>query len=231
MAAEADSHSMFYFTTFVMLFGCPLGYFFTKLYHARMMVLERQRRGLVSYLTPFQLPRAHSVQPIAPGHSFLFGHLLCLKKAIDALPEKGHYQYAFGDIAQHYFSNEGVFYLDLWPVSGLFLVVVSPQVAVQCTQTNSKLAIDKPALLPRFFKPITDGPSLFDMPEREWKPWRATFNKGFSPDHILSLVPDMAKETSVYCRTLRNCSQRGDLVHLDTITLRFTMDLIGRTIL
>ncbi len=150
---------------------------------------------------------------------------------MDALPEKAHYQYAFGDIARHHFINEGVYYLDLWPVSGLFLTVVSPNVAVQGMQTNSSLAVEKPSLLPRFFKPLTDGPSLFDMPEKEWKPWRATFNKGFSPDHILSLVPGMAKETSVYCSTLRKFAQKGDLVQLDPTTLRFTMDLIGRTIL
>ena len=231
MAAEADSSTLFYVTAALIFFAGPLGYFFTRLYHARMLFLERQKRSLVSYLMPLQLHRAHSLQPVAPGHSFLFGHLLYLKNTIDALPEKGHYQYAFGDIARHHFSNEGVFYLDLWPVSGLFLTVVSPQVAVQCTQTNSSLAIEKPALLPRFFKPITDGPSLFDMPEREWKPWRAAFNKGFSHDHILSLVPGMAKETRVYCSTLRKCAQKGDLVHLDPITLRFTMDLIGQTIL
>ncbi|KAK3173548.1 hypothetical protein OEA41_006878 [Lepraria neglecta] len=206
MAAEADSSTLFYVTAAVIFFAGPLGYFFTRLYHVRMLFLERQKRSL----------------PVAPGY---------LKNTIDALPEKGHYQYAFGDIARHHFSNEGVFYLDLWPVSGLFLTVVSPQVAVQCTQTNSSLAIEKPALLPRFFKPITDGPSLFDMPEREWKPWRAAFNKGFSHDHILSLIPGMAKETRVYCSTLRKCAQKGDLVHLDPITLRFTMDLIGQTIL
>ena len=168
---------------------------------------------------------------MAPGHSFLFGHLLYLKSVIDTLPRKCHYQYAFREIARHHFINQGVYYIDLWPVSGLYLIVVSPDVAVQATQVNSSLATDRPPLLRRFFKPIAGGPSLFDMQEKEWKPWRTTFNKGFSPDHILSLVPGMAKETSVYCSTLRRFARQGDLVFLDPTTLRFTMDLTGRTIL
>ena len=150
---------------------------------------------------------------------------------MDTLPEKCHYQYAFREIARHHFINEGVYYVDLWPISSLFLIVVSPDVAVQATQVNSSLAIERPYLLRRFFKPITGGPSLFDMPENEWKPWRMTFNKGFSPDHILSLVPGMAKETSVYCNTLRKFARQRDLVLLNPTTLRFTLDLIGRTIL
>lgn len=113
-----------------------------------------------------QLHQAHSLQPVAPGHSFLFGHLVYLKNTIDALAEKGHYQYALGDIARHHFSKEGDFYLDLWPFKRLFLTAVSAQVAVQYTLTNSNLAIGKPDLLPRSFKPITDGPSLFDRAER-----------------------------------------------------------------
>ena len=209
----------------------PISYFLIRLYHARMLLVERQRRGLVSYQIPLQLHRAHRLQPVAPGHRFLFGHLLYLKSVIDTLPEKCHYQYAFREIARHHFINEGVYYIDLWPVSGLFLIVVSPDVAVQATQVNSRLAIEKPSLLRRFFKPITGGPSLFDMPEREWKPWRTTFNKGFSPDHVLSLVPGMAKETSVYCSTLRKLARQGDLVLLDPTTLRFTMDLIGQNVL
>jgi cytochrome P450 len=168
---------------------------------------------------------------MAPGHNFFFGHLLYLKKLNERLPSGAHYQYMFGEIARENFQNEGAFYLDLWPISGLFITVVSPKVGIQATQTNQNLCSERPALVRRFFKPIAGGSNLFDLPEKDWKSWRAVFNKGFSNDHILSLVPGIIRETGVYCETLRNLARKGDMFYLDTTTLRFTMDIIGRTLL
>lgn len=149
---------------------------------------------------------------------------------IDKLPRNAHYQSAFGDIARQHFANEGVFYIDLWPVSGLFLIVVSPNVATQI-HANPGMSMERPSLLPRFFKPICGGPSMFDLPEKKWRPWRAVFSRGFSADHNLSLVPSMVDETVTYCETLHNLARKGDLFFLDPMTLRFTIDVIGKTVL
>ena len=149
---------------------------------------------------------------------------------IGKLPRSAHYQNALGDIAREHFSKEGLFYLDLWPVSGLFLVVVSPNVAAQM-HANPAMSMQRPSLLPRFFKPICGGPNMFDLPEKEWRPWRAIFSKGFSADHVLSLVPGMVDETTVYCSTLRTLALKKTMFYLDTTTLRFTIDVIGKTVL
>ena len=149
---------------------------------------------------------------------------------IDRLPQNAHYQYAFGDIAREHFPKEGVFYFDPWPVSGLFLVVISPTVANQI-HANPEISMERPTLLPRFFKPICGGPNMFDLREKEWKPWRAVFSRGFSADHVLSLVPGMVDETVVYCETLQSHALKKDMFHLDLTTLRFTIDVIGKTIL
>ena len=149
---------------------------------------------------------------------------------IDKLPRNAHYQSAFGDVAREHFSKEGVFYLDLWPVSGLLLVIVSPNVAAQI-HSNPKMSMQRPSLLPRFFKPICGGPNMFDLPEKKWKPWRAIFSKTFSADHVLSLVPGMVDETIVYCDTLEALALNKAMFYLDPITLRFTIDAIGTTIL
>jgi len=91
--------------------------------------------------------------------------------------------------------------------------------------------MEKPYLLPRFFKPIAGGPNLFDMPEADWRPWRAIFSKGFSPEHFVSLVPGMVKETRVYAQNFRDLARKNKMFSLDTVSLRFMMDIIGRTIL
>ena len=72
---------------------------------------------------------------------------------------------------------------------------------------------------------------MFDMREHEWRPWRGVFNKAFSAGNILSLVPDMVDETIRYSETLRKHAEQDKLFHLDLITLRFTIDVIGKTIL
>ncbi|KAM7203984.1 Cytochrome P450 [Rhypophila sp. PSN 637] len=82
-----------------------------------------------------------------------------------------------------------------------------------------------------FCKPITGGPTIFDLGEEEWKPWRAIFSKGFQGDHIMSLVPAIIQETLVYADTLNNIATKGEICLLDPITLRFTIDIIGKTIL
>ena len=191
-----------------------IGYFFVKLYNARKIVWEYQKRGL----------------PVAPGHSFLFGHLLLMKETLDTLPPKCHYYYAMKEIGSKYFEKEGCYYLDTWPVGELGLINVSPQIAPQSLQTGT-ISLNRPNMLPRFFKPIAGGRNLFDLQEKEWRPWRAVFVKGFSPEHLSSLVPGMVKETLTYCTTLEKQAAKGSFFSLDLTTLRFTIDLIGKTVL
>lgn len=83
----------------------------------------------------------------------------------------------------------------------------------------------------RFFKSIAGDPNLFDLSEKKGKPWRAIFAKGFNVDHALSLVPGTIKEILVFRNILRNIAHKGNMSYLDFKTLRFTIDLIGNTIL
>jgi cytochrome P450 len=166
---------------------------------------------------------------VAPNHSFVFGHLLYLKSVLDRLPKDAYYQYGFATIAREAFYDTGAFYMDLWPMSGLFLTIVSPTIGVEVTQTNPKLTSERPKLLRRFLKPITGGLTIFDLDEKEWKPWRAVFNKGFQSDRMYSLVPSMVQEVQVFAGTLRDLAKKGTICSLDPIALRFMIDMIGKT--
>lgn len=169
-------------------------------------------------------------QPVAPGHSFWFGHLLYFKSCLDKLPSNAHYQSALGDIAREHFQHEGCYYIDLWPVSGIIMVIVSPHITNQI-HANPQMSMQRPALLPRFFYPIAGGPNLFDMREHEWKPWRGIFSGAFSSQHVMTLVSDMVDETEVYVQRLKQLAKEGKMFYLDLVTLRFTFDVIGKTIL
>ena len=137
----------------------------------------------------------------------------------------------FADIAHEHFQSEGLFYVDLWPASGMMIIVTSPLVATQVAQTNEKICYDRAFMLTRFFKPIAGGPNLFDMAEKQWRPWRNIFNKGFSTEQVTNLVPHVLRETEVYKQRLRGLAQAREMFYLDLVTLRFTMDVIGQTIL
>lgn len=161
------------------------------------------------------------MQPTAPNHSLLFGHLLYLKSHLDRLPSDVHYQHAFDAIARENFMNEGAFYMDLWPMSALYLVVVSPRMGIEITQSNPQLHSNRPLLLRRYLKPITGGLTIFDLDEKDWKPWRAVFNKAFQSERMYNLVPNMVSEVQVYAQTLRDYASQQRLCFLDPVTLRF----------
>ena len=149
---------------------------------------------------------AECCQPVAPGHSPLFGHLLYFKSFFDKFPPNAHYQNALGDIARKHFKADGCFYIDMWPVSGILFVVVSPHVANQI-HTNPHMSMQRPQLLPRWFNPIAGGPNMFDMRERDWKPWRAVFSGAFSAQNVASLVPGMVDQTLIYVATLKRLAE------------------------
>ncbi|MCJ1420219.1 hypothetical protein MMC32_006576 [Xylographa parallela] len=164
-----------------------------------------------------------------PEHSLAAGHLLAIKEALDKFPKGAHPTLAFGHISKS-FPKSGVFYVDLWPIGVPFMIVTSPNLAIQATQT-SKIALTRPLELQNWFRPITGGPAMFDMSVEEWKPWRALFNPAFSAANLLTQVPHMVEETLVYRKVLESHAKSGDMFQLDNTTLRFTLDLIGRSVL
>ena len=165
-----------------------------------------------------------------PEHSLIFGHLLAAKKAIDQLPSRAHPVLGFGHIARQQFPKHGIYYMDLWPIGVPFIMVTNPSMAIQATQTTG-IALHRPLELREWFASITGGPAMFDMEPEEWKPWRTWFNPGFSQANLGTLVGHMVEDTCVYRDILSEHARRGDIFQLNNLTLRFTMDLIGRSVL
>ena len=164
-----------------------------------------------------------------PEHSLAAGHLIAVKEALDQFPKGAHPTLAFGQLAKN-FPKSGVFYVDLWPIGVPFMIVTSPTLAIQATQTSS-IALTRPLELQNWFRSITGGPAMFDMSVEEWKPWRALFNPGYSAANLLTHVPHIVEETLVYREILKDHAEKGDMFQLNNITLRFTLDLIGKAVL
>ncbi len=147
------------------------------------------------------------------------------------MPRDAHRDLALGEILRRYYPSEGIVYLDLWPAARPIILLTSASLAAQASKSNPSVAANRPPELVPWFRPLTGGPILFDMPEQDWKVWRAIFNKGFASAHVMSLVPGMVAECLVYRDKLRQHARKNDMFYLDPMTLRLTMDLIGRTVL
>lgn len=148
----------------------------------------------------------------------------------EVIPVKATKVSLFGEIVSR-FTVAGCCYIDLWPIGRPFLLVMSPSLAAQATQEIPEIAESRPAELQDFFKPLCGGMNLFDLPAAQWKPWRAIFNKGFGPDTVSILIPEMISQSIRYRDVLLDHARRGDLFQLDRVTLRFAMDFIGRAAL
>lgn len=163
-----------------------------------------------------------------PPHHPLFGHLKLVAGIMSQLPSDVH-----GHVLPHQirllFPDMGpMFYIDTWPFGPQMLVVAAPDPAYQITQSHS---LPKFYALRDYLRPMTGGSDLVTMEGSQWKTWRNIFNPGFSGGHLMTLVPEMMKEVSVFCEILREAAGKSDIVLMDPITTRLSLDIIGRVAL
>ena len=165
-----------------------------------------------------------------PPHSFIFGHMLMYGKIAAKLgvPSDVHGHYIPVLLRKAYPDLPSVFYLDFWPFGMQFLMVGDPGVAAQFTQDVSLPKFDG---LKHYMRPITGDKDLLTMEGEEWKRWRAVFNPGFTPGHLMTLVPGIVEDTLTFRSILLRHAQDGDLFSMEEAVTGLTVDVIGRAVL
>lgn len=162
-----------------------------------------------------------------PYHS-IFGHLLLANDLLSNLPRDAHPSYVPGLIRRALPDVGHVFYLDIWPFNRPILVVSSPSVAHQFTQERP---LRKSPEVHRWIRPLANNQDLVSLEGHRWKQWRNVYNPGFSASHLITLVPQIAKEVSIFCDILKERAQVGVVAPLEDVTVNLTMDTIGRIVL
>ena len=177
----------------------------------------------------WQRLRTEEVKPMPP-HSVIFGHLLVYAKIAARLgiPADMHGHCMPTLIRKVYPDLGSVFYLDFWPFGMQFLVVGDPRVAAQFIQD---IPLPKFEYLKEYMRPITGDKDLLTMEGQEWKRWRAVFNPGFTPGHLMTLVPGIVEDTLTFRSILRRHAHDGDLFSLEEAFTGLTVDVIGRAVL
>ncbi|KAL6713648.1 hypothetical protein ACLMJK_009113 [Lecanora helva] len=163
-----------------------------------------------------------------PPHHPLFGHLMIAKDALSQVPRDLNPTYIPGLIKRAFPDIGPVFYLDMWPFAVPILVASSPSAAYQFTQDHS---LPKANALRNFLKPLTNNQDLVSLEGQAWKSWRKIYNPGFSGSHLISLVPQVAREVLTFRDLLRARTNDSDVLPLEGLTVNLTMDVIGKVIL
>ncbi|KAL4917406.1 cytochrome P450 [Aspergillus aurantiobrunneus] len=155
-----------------------------------------------------------------PEFKLLAGHFGVLKQTIQGMPPNATLHSTMLKLSQRFPS--GMFYINMWPFSGTWLIVATPSAAAQIQSMN----LTKPDILRRPLETITGGPSLISMHGETWKQWRALFNPGFNPAYLIGLAPHIADEVAVFCEQLRRKATEAEIFLLEPLTLKLTVDTI-----
>lgn len=121
-----------------------------------------------------------------------------------------------------------IFYVDNWPFGPPICVVSDPVFGDQFTVKQS---LPKHPLTSDFVEPLAGRTNLVTAEFQEWKTWRSAFNPGFSASHLMTLVPGIVTNVSIFCDILREHARKNDLFRLEKHATRLTIDIIGKVVL
>ncbi|KAH7324403.1 cytochrome P450 [Stachybotrys elegans] len=181
--------------------------------------------------------------PILP-HSWLWGHLPLFFRYRRSYPDDVHWISVFQawimDNGAELFGGQvfpggrqypAIVYMDIWPLSTPFLVIMNHGLAGQVK------ALPVSNVLKHFMAPIEWNLSIGALEGEQWKLWRSRFNPGFSVRSILGLMPLMVEEIEVFGSLLRKkCRGKegrewSSAFPIEEALINLTFDIIGRTVL
>ncbi|OHX00281.1 cytochrome p450 [Colletotrichum incanum] len=186
-------------------------YFAFSLYKARSFFRRLQKDG----------------KPMPPHHPIL-GHLGLMLSIMTNLPRDVMPTVVLADqVRRQYKHLDKAFYLDMWPFTGPILMVISPDLMRQATQTDNSLP--KAAFLKNYIKPLSGGHDLVSMEGEEWKRWRDVFRPAFG--HVTELVPNIVENICIFREQLAiHANEKNDVFQLHGLALMLAMDMSGKAI-
>jgi hypothetical protein len=193
-------------------------------YDRRARINRLRKAGYVSLFAHHSRMLLTFSQPM-PEWSWIFGHLLVLKKYTDRYPADTFITTPLRDMAKD-FADTDMFYLDLWPFTTPVLCVCEADAANQATLKNPFPKADSFNIV---FEPIMGGPNLLSMNDKEWREWRALLNPGFGSGYIQDLVPTFLDRIETFCGKLQE--RAGTIFCIEELVTRMTMDIIVKVTL
>lgn len=78
---------------------------------------------------------------------------------------------------------------------------------------------------------ISGGGDMLTSDGPQWKVWRSAFNPGFSVAHLMTMVPTIVDNVTIFAQFLHKHAVDNDLFRMEHYATRLTIDIIGKTVL
>ncbi|KAK4954470.1 hypothetical protein LTR10_007901 [Elasticomyces elasticus] len=201
---------------------------------------------IVRFATKLHIQRTKMKGLPGPPHSYIWGHLRAMdvvlrKQPKNAAPQTGKYQgelvrelracansAAFASFVKEEYGLGDYFYVDVWPAGDPILMIFDTDIMHEITVKNS---LPKHPEVEKFLLNFGGPGNLVSSEGAEWKKWRSAFNPGFSATHLMSLVPILVDECSIFVDTLTKHAKNNDLFRMERDATQLTVDIIGRVVL
>lgn len=182
---------------------------------------------LVRFARKFHYQRCLFKGLPGPPHSYLWGSLKAMGEVVKEQPRYCAPQTYALPIRER-FNLPDVFYTDPWPFGPPTMMIFNTEVMADIA---IKQNMQKHPLIDDFVQHVGGPGNLVSAEGQEWKKWRSAFNPGFSAAHLMTLVPLLVDECSIYRDILTKRAEKNELFRLEQATTRLTADIIGRVVL
>ncbi|KAK5120427.1 hypothetical protein LTR85_006366 [Meristemomyces frigidus] len=162
-----------------------------------------------------------------PPHSYIWGSLKSMNEVISKQPKRAAPQ-TFASFLKEEYDLGDYFYVDPWPFGDPIMMIFDVDIMHEFTVKQS---LPKHPAVEDFMQHLGGPGNLVSSEGAEWKKWRSAFNPGFSASHLMSLVPAIVDDVSVFKDILTKHAENNDLFRMERAATRLTVDIIGRVVL
>jgi cytochrome P450 len=145
----------------------------------------------------------------------------------DMMPPNTHPQAYLTEIAQKYGFNDGLFYLDLWPVADSQVVITNPDLANQVTVTKP-LAVHHMAA--DFLRPMLGDNVIAAVNGPTWKRLHHAMSPAFSWNHVRNFSELIVDEVLVFRKTLDRHCESSEAFSMEETAVKLIFDVITRIV-
>lgn len=162
-----------------------------------------------------------------PPHSYIWGSLRSMGEVISKQPKRCAPQ-TYATFVKERYNLGDYFYLDPWPLGDPILAIFDTDLMTECVVKHS---LPKHPAIEEFIQHLGGPGNLVSAEGTEWKKWRSAFNPGFSAQHLVTLVPSIVDQCSIFCEIMTERAKKNELFRMEQAATKLTVDIIGKVIL
>ncbi|KAH7057258.1 cytochrome P450 monooxygenase [Macrophomina phaseolina] len=138
-----------------------------------------------------------------------------------------HTDYIFRDLVES-LGSPPIVVLDFRPFLYEIAIINSHEVAEQIAKSSKTFphSVPKSPTMDHML-PLIGEHSVLRTGGETWKGLRRTFNPGFAPTHLATLLPRIVEKTSIFVKNLDKLARSGKPSALHDLCVNLTFDIIG----